>query len=94
MQQVAGRAGSLTFASTFARAIDSICAPLSPATDRGYRGAARNFAQAPLYAGAPMLQLETCWMRLTVIDSLRNTRSLRGRARSSRRCTLPIRLPR
>jgi len=27
----------------FARAIDSICTPLSPATDRVYRGAARNF---------------------------------------------------
>jgi len=31
------------FAAAFARAIDTICAPLSPGTDRVYRGTARNF---------------------------------------------------
>jgi integrase len=31
------------FAAAFARAIDEICAPLSPATDRVYRGTARSF---------------------------------------------------
>ena len=63
------------FASTFARAIDSICAPLSPATDRVYRGAARNFLLYLLDSHPQLLRLQDLRRETHVLGWLAHLRS-------------------
>jgi len=62
-------------ASTFARAIDSICAPLSPATDRVYRGAARNFLLYLLDSHPQLQRLQDLRRETHVLGWLAHLRS-------------------